>query len=194
MMRSTWPARTTNAVWPRAGISSSNAMSYGSGSDGVPMVLTPSVSAELRDQVLRDQVELPEIVARRAEHHVLAAGRLEILEPRDDVVERAEQVRLLQVLEGAVRAHHRVEHRLLRLQRLGAIGRLDEVREVGVREEDLVVTTPLRAEGGLDLLPVALHPLLVARATRDPRVGLEDALQHGGREHRHVAELGVGHA
>ena len=50
----------------------------------------------------------------------------------DDLARRPEKIRLLEVLERSMRAHHALEVRALEPQRLGAVGRVDQVKEVQV--------------------------------------------------------------
>src|SRR5262252_8816160 len=64
---------------------------------------------EAADDVGREALELLEIVVARRQDHVLDAGPFEVADALDDLARGPEAVRLLEIVERAMRAHHALE-------------------------------------------------------------------------------------
>src|SRR6185436_10711288 len=99
------------------------------------ILMAPPLAGDSARELFGDvgePLELLEIVVAGGQDHVLDPGRLQITDALDDVARGPEEVRLLQVLERPVRAHHALEHRALQGQRLVAVVRVDQVGEVEV--------------------------------------------------------------
>src|SRR5207244_13489782 len=86
-----------------------------------------SVCWKLRDYLAGESLELLQVVAAGGEHHVLDAGALEIGDALDDLAGGAQEVRLLEVLERAVRAHDALDVRALERERFLAVGGVHEM-------------------------------------------------------------------
>src|SRR5438128_5825366 len=71
------------------------------------------LALEPADDVGREPLELLEVVVAGGQDHVLDARRLESPDPLDDLSRRPEEVRLLEILERPMRAHHALEDRAL---------------------------------------------------------------------------------
>src|SRR2546425_687310 len=143
---------------------------------------------------LGQQVDLRGVVGHRAQHEVLEAGVHQVLDARVDAIDRADHVALLQVLPGAVRAHGAQERRLRPGHRLVVALVLHQVDEVAVAEREGPRVAAEPPSVILQLAPVALDPLLLARAAREPVAGLHDAIHDGLGDDRHVVLAGVGDA
>src|SRR5712692_1851801 len=149
---------------------------------------------EVRHQLLGHQVDLGRIVRHRPEHEVLEPRLHQVVDARVDVVDGADHVRLLQVLVGPVGAHGLDEGRLGGGHRLGVARGVHQVDEVAVPEGELLRITAEGLRMLLEQPPVPLHPVLRARAAREPVARLDDAVHDGGRDDRHVVLARIGHA
>src|SRR5215510_1507698 len=102
-----------------------------------------TLGRETGHDVASEPLELLEIVVTGGQHHVLDAGLLEIRDALDDLVRRAQKIRLLQGLERAMRPHDALEAGALQGEGLLAIVGVNEVREVEVTVTKAAGIAPL---------------------------------------------------
>src|SRR5678815_6181972 len=122
----------------------------------------PSSAGELPDGLRGEPLELLEVVIAGRKHHVLDAGRLQIADAVDDLPRGPQEVRLLEVLERPVRAHHPLEDRPLQLQGFVAVRGVDQVGEVQVTVAQAVRLAPDLGQMIADRPDVVLDHLLAA--------------------------------
>src|SRR5262245_63973413 len=128
-MRRRSPACSTRAhVAPVVTVSSVMVPMSGSSMTRVASGLAWKAGHDLAGEAL----QLLEIVVAGGQDHVLDARLLQVGDPLHDLPCRAQEVRLLQLLEGAVRAHHALEARALQGEGLLAVVRVHEMSEVQV--------------------------------------------------------------
>src|SRR5882672_2807869 len=135
------------------------------------------ISRESWGDLARESLELLEVVAGR-QHHVLDAGGLEIENALDDLLRGPEEIRLLEILERPVGAHHALEDRTLEPERLLAIGRVDQVQKIQMTVAQRVGIAPVAREVLADRPRVVLDHLLAAGAAGEPSVGGGDPREH----------------
>src|SRR5262249_1634063 len=130
-----------------------------------------ALPVEPTDDVGREALELIEIVIARRQDHVLDAGRFEVADALDDLARGPEEVRLLEILERAMGAHHALEDRPLKPERFLAIRGVDEMGEVQVAVAQRVWFAPDLRAVVADGADVVLDHLLAAGRAGEPPVG-----------------------
>src|SRR5262249_2877893 len=126
------------------------------------------------------------VVGHGSQHEVLEPGLPQVVDTRVDTVDVSDHVALLEVLVTPMRTHDAEEGRLRLRHRLLVAHRIYKVYEVAVAEGELPLVASVVPRMLLELQPVALDPLLRARATREPVPRLYDAIHDGLRDDGHV--------
>src|SRR5713101_5187443 len=137
-----------------------------------------SPPSDSSDDLGREPLELREVVVAGRQDHVLDAASLQITDALDDLRRGSEKVRLLEVLERPMSAHHALEDRALEPERLLAVGRVDQVEEVQVTVTQAVWIAPVPGEVVADRPDIVLDHLLVAGGAGEPAIGAGDPRQH----------------
>ena len=127
--------------------------------------MAPALLEVLHDPLCHE-VDLLGVVGDGSQHEVLEPRLPQVVNAHVDAVDVSDHVALLQALVAPICAHGTEERRLRLRHRLLVARRVHEVGEVAVPEGELsrVLSHFLRVL--LELQPVALDPLLLARAAR----------------------------
>src|SRR5574341_1021213 len=179
----------SSTYWPRPVRSRGSSRRRTSAPTYLPPIASPS--GEALHDVLREEIDLLRVVGDRPKHEVLEPGLHQILDAGVDPVDPADHVALLQVLVRAVGSHGPEEGRPGLRQRPLVALLLGEVDEVAVAEGETLGVTADDPRVLQELAPVALDPLLRARAAGEPVPGLDDPVHHGLGDHGHVVLVGI---